>query len=178
MKPENRKILMFIAFSLIAISGLSAQPKSAGVSFSLGGISASYEHVIDSESFVDIGLKAECTDMFFGNSTFPGITASVTWNMVFATKESCNGNEIRFFAGPGMTFGAGHDLLRLPGVIIGLKGRIGAECEFDRNMTISVSLNPVIGTHIQKFEDYIDMRCYRSGLISTFLPEVGIKHRF
>lgn len=178
MKPENRKILMFIVFSLIAMSGLSAQPKSAGVSFSLSGISASYEHHVDAESFVDLGIKAECTDMFFGKSTFPGVLASATWNMVFATKESCNGNAIRFFAGPGMTIGAGYDLLRFPGFIIGLKGRIGAECEFDRSLTISVSLNPVIGTHIQKFEDYIDMRCYRSGLISAFLPEVGIKHTF
>lgn len=178
MKPENRKILLFTAFSLIFACGAAGQAKNVGAIFSLNGLAASYEHFIESESFIELSLKAECGDMFFGLSSYPGVSASITWNMIFARKESCNGNEIRMFAGPGMLVGWGNDFLRPPGFILGLKGRVGAECEFDRNVTVSASLCPVIGTHMKFFEDHVDMRCYRSGLISAVLPVIGIKYTF
>ena len=178
MKPENLKILLLTAFSVVFACGAAAQPKTVGATFSLNGFAASYEHYIDSESFIDLGLKAECGDMFFGLSSYPGASVSLVWNMIFARKQSCNGNEIRMFAGPGMLIGWSNDYLRPPGFIFGLKGRVGAECEFDRKITISASLCPVIGTHMQIFEDYIDMRYYRSGLISAVLPVIGIKYTF
>ena len=178
MKPENRKILLFTAFSLIFACGAAGQAKNVGATFSLNGLAASYEHFIESESFIELSLKAECGDMFFGLSSYPGVSASITWNMIFARKESCNGHEIRMFAGPGMLVGWGNDFLRPPGFILGLKGRVGAECEFDRNVTVSASLCPVIGTHMKFFEDHVDMRCYRSGLISAVLPVIGIKYTF
>ena len=178
MKPENRKILLFTAFSLIFACGAAGQAKNVGATFSLNGLAASYEHFIEPESFIELSLKAECGDMFFGLSSYPGASASITWNMIFARKESCNGNEIRMFAGPGMLVGWGNDFLRPPGFILGLKGRVGTECEFDRNVTVSASLCPVIGTHMKFFEDHVDMRCYRSGLISAVLPVIGIKYTF
>ena len=107
MKPENRKILLFTAFSLIFACGAAGQAKNVGATFSLNGLAASYEHFIESESFIELSLKAECGDMFFGLSSYPGVSASITWNMIFARKESCNGNEIRMFAGPGMLVGWG-----------------------------------------------------------------------
>lgn len=178
MKPDKRKILLLTTFYFIFTAGAFAQPKSAGAAFSLNGLTVSYEHFIDPDSFIELGLKAECGDLFFGLSKFPGVSASITWNMIFARKESCNGNEIRLFAGPGLTLGWGNDLLRPTGYLFGLKGRVGAECEFERNVTVSVSLCPVIGTHIKVLEDHIDMRYYRSGLISAVLPVIGIKYTF
>ena len=121
MKPENRKILLFTAFSLIFACGAAGQAKNVGATFSLNGLAASYEHFIEPESFIELSLKAECGDMFFGLSSYPGASASITWNMIFARKESCNGNEIRMFAGPGMLVGWGNDFLRPPGFILGLK---------------------------------------------------------
>ena len=109
MKPENRKILLFTAFSLIFACGAAGQAKNVGATFSLNGLAASYEHFIESESFIELSLKAECGDMFFGLSSYPGVSASITWNMIFARKESCNGNEIRMFAGPGMLVGWGNE---------------------------------------------------------------------
>ena len=178
MKPENRKILLGTALYLLCVSGVAAQPKNAGFSFSINGIAASYEHFVDSESFIELSLKAECADMFFGMSQYPGASASITWNMIFGEKESCNGNELRFFAGPGLMVGWGSDLMRPPGLLAGLKGRIGAECEFDRNVTISISVCPTIGTHTLLLKDYTEMRYYRAGLISTVLPAIGIKYTF
>ena len=178
MKPENRKILLCAALCLLLASGAAAQPKSAGMTFSINGVAASYEHFIDSESFIELNMKAECADMFFGMSTFPGVSASVIWNMIFAQRESCNGNTLRFFAGPGLMLGWGSDFRRPYGLLAGMKGRIGAECEFDRNLTISVSISPTIGTHTLIFEDYTEMRYYRAGLISAVLPVIGIKYTF
>lgn len=68
MKPGNRKILLFTAFSLIFACGAAGQSKSVGATFSLNGFAASYEHYTDSESFIESSLKAECGDMFFGLS--------------------------------------------------------------------------------------------------------------
>lgn len=178
MKPENLKILLLAALSIFFAHSATAQPKNAGMDFSLDGLSASYEHFIDSESFLQFSLKAECADMFFGMAPFPGASLSLTWNMIISEKKSCNGNDIRFFAGPGMTLGWGSDLLRPPGLIAGLKARVGTECEFDRNVTLSISLCPVIGTHVHIFEDYVEMNYYRIGLLSSILPVIGIKHTF
>lgn len=178
MKPENRKILLGTALYLLCMSGVTAQPKSAGTSFSINGIEASYEHFIDSESFIEVNMKAECADMFFGRSTYPGASASVIWNMIIGERKSCNGNTLRFFAGPGLMLGWGSDLMRPPGLLAGLKGRIGAECEYDRNVTISISVSPTIGTHTLIFEEYTEMRYYRAGLISAVLPVIGIKYTF
>ena len=98
--------------------------------------------------------------------------------MIISEKLSRNGNLIRFFAGPGIILGWGKDYLRSPGISFGLKGRVGAECEFERNITISVGLAPVIGLHLQHIDNYWDMRYSRSGIIAAALPEIGIKYRF
>ena len=178
MISEFRKIMTLIVFSLMFMGESFAQPKSIGTTYSLSGISLSYEHYTDNESFIDTSIKAECGDMFFGVSRFPGITASFTWNMIFSRIESRNGNEIRFLAGPGLVLGWSNDLLKKAGTVFGLRGRVGAECVFDRNVTISASLCPTIGTHMIIHDDYLDLRYYRMGILSLFLPEIGIRYSF
>lgn len=178
MKPDERKILMLTAFSLILMGECFAQPKSIGATFSISGISVSYEHYTDSDSFMDLSLKAECGDLFLGKAAYPGISAAFTWNLIFARMLSRNGNEVRFYAGPGMVAGWANDLYKPEGVIFGLKGRIGAECSFSRNITLSASVAPVIGTHMLIGEDFVDMRYYRMGLLSVIMPEIGIRYTF
>ena len=89
-----------------------------------------------------------------------------------------NGNSFNAFAGPGVIIGYAHDFLKDQGYLFGLKGRVGVECRFDRNVSISACITPVIGSHAMLREDYIEMRYYRNGLISTALPEIGIKYAF
>lgn len=178
MMPFERKILTLAAISLILMGECMARSKTVGAAFSFSGISLSYEHYTDSDSFMDISLKAECGDLFFGKAAYPGISTSFTWNLIFARITSRNGNEIRFFAGPGMTVGWANDIYKPEGVIFGLKGRAGAECSFSRNITISASLSPVIGTHMIVAKDFVDMRHYRMGLLSAVLPEIGIRYTF
>ena len=178
MTPDSRKILLLAAFSLIFMGETEARHKSAGITFSPDGFSISYERFIDEVSFMEVGLKAECLDLFFGQSLFPGVSSSFIWNMIISEWQSRNGNLARFFAGPGICVGWGNDFMRSQGVSFGLKGRVGAECEFDRNITVTISLAPVIGAHLQFKGSYLDMRYSRAGLISAVLPEIGIKYRF
>lgn len=175
---ETRRIITFITVSLITMSVCRGQSRSIGATFSFSGIALTYEYDTDPSSFIDIVLKAECGGMFFGNGGYPGATASFTWNMVFARKESVNGNEIRFYAGPGVLTGWSNDLMKPHGIVFGLKGRIGTECSFGRGVTLSASLCPVIGTHMQIMDDYLDLRWYRMGVLSAILPEIGIRYRF
>ena len=178
MKTEIRNTLMLIALTLICMGESYGCPKGVGTGLSLSGVTVYYEHYTDADSFIDIGLKAECSELYFGQAKYPGGSASFTWNTIFSRKQSINGNEIRFFAGPGLIVGWSSDIFRADGVIFGLKGRVGAECEFDRNVTISVSFNPIIGTHMQLYEDYVDLRYYRHGLISSVIPEIGVRYTF
>jgi len=178
MKTNNLKPLLITALSLMMIGECLAQPKSIGTVYSVSGIRLSYEQYIDSESFIDLSLKAECGDLFFGMGIWPGLTTSFTWNMYFSRFDSRNGNEIRLYAGPGLNLGWTNDLLRPMGMTFGLKGSLGVECEFDRNVTISAALSPVIGTHMVFHEDFIDMRYYRMGLMGLIMPEAGIRYTF
>ncbi len=178
MKTNNLKPLLITALSLMMIGECLAQPKSIGTVYSVSGIRLSYEQYIDSESFIDLSLKAECGDMFFGMGIWPGLTTSFTWNMYFSRFDSRNGNEIRLYAGPGLNLGWTNDLLRPMGMTFGLKGSLGVECEFDRKVTISAALSPVIGTHMVFHEDFIDMRYYRMGLMGLIMPEAGIRYTF
>ena len=178
METNNLKLLLLTALSLIMMGECLAQPKSIGAAFSVSGIRLAYEQYTDSDSFIDLSLKAECGDMFFGRGVWPGATASFAWNMIFSRYQSRNGNEIRLYAGPGLNIGWTNDLLRPHGLTFGLKGNLGIECEFDRKVTISASISPVIGTHMVFHEDFIDMRYYRMGLMGLIMPEAGIRYTF
>ena len=167
-------IIMGCTFS----SHAYAQPKSMGTSYSFSGISLSYEHYLTADSFAEISLKGEMGEMFMGRTEIPGVSASFIWNMKIYDWTSRNGNTVSIFAGPGLTAGWGEDLRKQSGGFIGLKGRVGGECSFNRKVIISVSVSPVIGSHAVLLEDSIRMTYYRNGLLGAVIPEIGIKYRF
>ncbi len=158
---------------------LSAQPKSLGATFSFTGFAISYEHELNrGESFIETSIKAETSEVFLYRSETPGISGSITWNFPVSEWESEEGNKLPFFAGPGITAGCNRDY-RLPiGAFFGLKGRVGVECNFSRNVVISAFISPVIGSHVVFYSDHLTMRYYKNGLIYGLTPEIGIKYRF
>lgn len=173
--------IMFIVLATFLFMGRSdAQSKTVGSTYSFAGIGVVYEYVIDDDTFAEFQLKAETAPVLFTFGTeMPGISASFTWNMVFASTESRNGNTISFFAGPGAALGISEDIKGPAGLFFGLKGRIGGECTFlSRNVSLSVSLSPVLGAHIRKERDMITMLPYKFGLLSAIMPEIGIKYAF
>ena len=158
---------------------IHAQNRALGATFSYAGCGISYQQQVNEDSFYEIQLRSETAHMFSSLTDKPGITGSVSWNIIFAECVSPNGNCIRFFAGPGVTAGITDDLLYYQkGLLFGLKGRIGAECFFSRRIALSASLSPVLGAHITMKDDMPCMRLYISGLIYSIMPEIGIRYTF
>lgn len=172
------RVCTVIIMGCTSVSYAYAQPKSLGTSYSFSGMALSYEHYLTNDSFAEISLKGETGEMFMGRTEIPGVSASFTWNMKIYDWTSRNGNTVSIFAGPGLTAGWGEDLKKPSGGFIGLKGRVGGECSFNRKVIISVSVSPVIGTHAVLLEDSIRMTYYRNGLLGAVIPEIGIKYRF
>lgn len=169
-------ILMLVTYTVIG--DLSAQPKAVSSIWSFSGIGVGYEYRIDDRSFGQIDLRTEMSEVFRGIGGVTGVAASFTWNMIFADIESGNGNMINLFSGPGAVIGWAQDYGDSPGGIFGLKGRIGAECVFERRIAVSICLSPILGMHVSRKNDVVSMRLYRNGLMSGLFPEVGIKYAF
>ncbi len=173
----KRYIFVCIA-AFAAMSYGYAQSKALGTSYSISGIGISYEHNLNKECFINADLRAETLAVFMNRDNNPGISASIICNFIIREWKSGNDNSIYLFAGPGMTIGMGDDYRKDLGFFFGLKGRIGAECRFDRHIAISVSLNPVIGSHLIVMEEHVEMKYYKNGLINAVLPEIGVKYIF
>ncbi len=171
------KICCMIIICTLFLSESHAQTKAAGASFSYAGVGVVYEHHTDADSFIDVNIRMETTSMYTIGKN-PGVSASFTWNMVFAQAESGCGNIIRFFAGPGAAIGFADDFRKGRGWMLGLKGKIGGECTFSRNINVSLSISPVLGMHLSIEKGMMNMLLYKNGLMYSIMPEVGIKYAF
>lgn len=172
------KLSCVIAVLILFMGTANAQSKSVGCTFCFAGTGITYEYDMGKGSFVELQLRAETSSMFIYDRPLPGLSASFTWNMIFASMKSRNGNTINLFAGPGLAAGAVEDMKAARGLFFGLKGRIGGECEFQRKVNISICLSPVIGAHFRKREGMMTMLPYRFGLLNSIMPEVGVKYAF
>lgn len=172
-------IIISMILLLSAVSWNSyGQTKAISTLWSLNGIGLGYEHILEEDSFIQADLRAEMAEVFMNRKGRAGITASFTWNMIFAGIESGNGNTVSFFAGPGAVIGIADDYKSDSGGVFGFKGRIGAECTYDRHVSLSFCFAPVIGMHLSRRNETVNMRMYRNGLIYGILPEIGIKYAF
>ncbi len=178
MKTKKTIIICIISICKLFLGEIQAQPKSFGPSFCYAGVGLVYEHCIDDRSFAEIQLRTETAGMYAKRENGAGLSASFTWNMIFAEMEARDGNSINFFAGPGVMAGVTGDIVNRRGLMLGLKGRIGGECSFRRNVTVSLSISPVIGLHLGVREGMLSMLPYRTGVLYSIMPEVGIKYAF
>lgn len=181
-KKVRPYILLIFVTVLMAAStlshGLAAQPRTIGAGISFYGLSVTYEHMLKDNSFLELSLKAESVELSAGRASYPGASASVSWNYILKEWKSEDGNAINFFIGPGVVAGYSSDYKTCDGLILGIKGRIGFECLFIRNIVISATISPIIGTHIVYNDVAASMKYYRNGLQYSLIPEIGIKYRF
>jgi len=180
---ENRafifRLVSVAAVIMVSLATLCAQPKSIGANFSVTGLAACYEHYQGKgDSFVELTLKAEMSEMVPGRTDVPGVSCSFTWNIELMEWLSVNGNRLTLFAGPGVIAGLGHDFKGPYGFFGGLKGRVGVECAFERKITISAFVSPVIGSHFELNGEGLLMKLYKNGVIYGLMPEISIKYRF
>ena len=177
--PEALKRFLTICFVVCAaMSYVHAQPKALGTSYSFNGPGITYEHYLNPECFINADIRAEMLAYFMDRTDSPGVSASLSCSFIINEWSSRNNNTIRLFAGPGVAIGMAHNFRKDMGYFFGLKGCIGAECRFDRHISLSLSLNPVLGSHMVLREEHLEMKYYRNGLINTILPEIGIKYTF
>ncbi len=175
---NRRTCIISILLCTLCLGEIHAQKKSVGTSFSYAGTGLVYEHGFDDKNFAEVQLRMETVPLFGNRDKMPGISASFTWNMVLAEKEAGDGNMIKFFAGPGVMAGMTGDIAGSNGIVVGLKGRAGGECTFSRKVTVSLCIAPVLGLHLGVREGMVSMLFYKTGLLYTIMPEVGIKYAF
>ncbi len=173
-----RNTIILFLVCILSMSEAHAQKKAVGTTFSYAGVGLVYEHHTDDQSFMDIQLRMETSSTLENRRNSPGVSASFTWNMVFAEAIARDGNRLTFFAGPGAMIGYGDDIKAPNGLIIGMKGRIGGECTFKRKISISLSVSPVIGLHMSARNSMMNMLLYKTGLLYGIMPEAGIKYAF
>lgn len=173
------KRFLLVCLTVFAVTQYSdAQPRSIGTSYSISGIGLEYEHDLNRDCFINADIRAEMLAFFMNRNDSPGISASFSCNFTLKEWNSRNDNAIRIFAGPGVTAGLTHEFRKDNGIFFGLKGRVGAECRFDRNVAVSICLNPILGSHLTIVDEHIEMRYYKAGLINAILPEIGIRYTF
>lgn len=172
------KTAAILILTLMGTMCLWAQPKAIGTAYSFSGISAVYEHEISEETFLDASVKAELGEVFNARASFPGASASISWNLILKKWEREEGESFRLFAGTGIHAGWGNDMRKAEGFNFGLKGRFGLECLFKRKVSVSLVLAPVIGMHMTVLEESLKMEYYRNGLLNGIMPEIGIRYAF
>lgn len=171
-------MIFLAAFTLLPVS-LCAQPKSIGAYFSFHETAVCYEHGVDDDnSFMEIALRAECSELYIGRARYPGVSASATWNIVIGKWQSSEGSAVSLFAGPGAILGYARDFNTPYGLFFGIRGKIGVEYRFIRNICLSASISPSLCSHIRSEDGHRSMRYYRNGLIYGLVPGVGIKYIF
>lgn len=173
-------VTMIAALSL-PTSYAAAQSKSIGGIFSYTGVAVSMDLSLPErhgDVFLQLNLKAECTEFYAGRSEYPGVSASVSWNYILKQWNSSDNNQVSLYAGPGLTLGYGPDYKSPDGLLFGLKGVIGLQGSFKRNVTISASVAPVVGSHAVFKNEGVEMKYHRIGLQYGLIPEIGIKYRF
>lgn len=172
------KIYGIVILILIGAADVHAQPESIGTAYSFSGFSISYQHKTGTDSFIEASIKAELGEKFLYRCDYPGASASVCWNMILKEIVRDDVGKMRIFAGAGAHFGWSNDFKIDRGFNFGLKGRLGVESTFRRNIAISVSVAPIIGLHMVRLEDSLKMEYFRNGLLNAIMPEIGIRYTF
>lgn len=176
---EALKRYTMLCFAVIAAMPLChAQAKAGGTSWSFSGIGLTYEHYVHDGCFLNAGVRAETGELFMNRTDMPGVSASLSFNFILKEWTSRNGNPICAFAGPGIAVGISDDFHKDKGYFIGLKGRAGIECGFSRNISLSASINPMLGSHLTVQGEHLEMNTFINGLLDAFIPEIGIKYMF
>lgn len=174
------RLLALAAAVTISAGNALAQPKALGVVQSYRGFWVSYEHSVADDCFICADAGVLMTGIFSGETSVPGASAEIKWNFMFFRRDIPGCGQLRVFAGPGLTIGYGTDL-RMDsghGPFFGICGNLGVECCFNRGLTLSATVLPILGSHILIYEDYARMLLYRNGLVYGPVPQIGIKYNF
>lgn len=154
-----------------------AGPRTVGAVFSPQRSGIEYGDSFNDAAFWNIGLGVEYGNAVFWRDRTPGVSVVFQYNYVLKTWSSSSGSGT-FFAGPGLKLGYMSDKNVDPGIVAGVAGIIGMDFAFRIPVTLSLSIKPVLGLHLDIAGDNTSLRFYRNGLITEFCPEIGVKYHF
>ena len=177
MTPVTRTLLLICAAMTLCTNAI-CQPKTAGTSYSFSGVGLTYEYFTSDDTFVQLQIRTDSVKDAPTKGNEPCFAASATWNIIYKDITSRNGNVIHLTAGPGLIAGITDDFVSGRGPFAGLAGRFGGECAFDRRITLSITVTPMLGVHLSRVDDYINMKLFRKGISYAIMPEIGVKYTF
>lgn len=151
------KKLFVIAIVAMMSVVASAQPRAIGGRAGYG-IEASYQHSVGN-NFIEAGLGFN-----FGT----GISATATYNFIFATPEWTPKGTWEWYAGPGLTLGTYFS--KIP-FTFGIVGQVGLSYTFWFPLQLSVDLRPAIG-----IDCYNGGARFSTGGLFGFIPTIGVRY--
>lgn len=185
-----RSILVTII--VLSCSVLSKAQGSVGVSSSASGFGITSQWIIkDGQEINSFNLILDSYGMLSGISDTPGASFSFTRDYVFKYIVFEHFDFIAY-AGTGAMIGYVRDyekgIFKSPrkefekemGWAIGMCGSLGIILDYDRNISLGFSINPIFGAHIrqEQYAPVIKLSLYKNGLMQTVLPKISIMYRF
>ncbi len=179
MRPAVRLVLTAVAVLPFMHCVAAAQDRSAGLNLAYNEFSAFIGLPLEKNESLRLSLNLDMSGVISGEYLFPGISADAVYLFSFGSSLHAAGESSSFFAGPGISAGYVRNLPGSLGIMAALTGCFGFEYTFAVPVSLSVSLEPSIGIHINEDEfGYVTMDFYKTGFFYSLLPHIGIKYRF
>ena len=124
-------------------------------------------------NFQSVSLFLDTQDLVTARTAAPG--GFVRYDYHFAL---LNRDRMLLYAGPGAMAGYVTDHQQPYGLTLGLAGNFGFKYLFDKNLSLGVSIHPVVGYHVHWVDGQAKLNLYQSGLWRTILPEFSIGWHF
>ena len=173
--------LAFVAVSILLMTdaGVVAQNRSVGGNFAYNEFSAMLRMPLEEKQSVRISANLDMTNVISGKNLYPGASVEVLYLFSFARKQFDSGECMLFYAGPGINAGYVRNFDGRYGVMAALSGHIGFEYVFNVPVSLSLSLEPALGIHVNRDRfGYVNTDLDRAGLAHSLLPHVGIMYHF
>lgn len=150
------------------------KPMEIGVRGGVQGLGITYSFALDkSNNFHSISAFLDYWDVTIGQQSNPGGFFRYDYHFSLV-----NSSRWLLYAGPGAMAGYVSDRSQPHGVVLGLCGNFGAKYLFERNLSLGVSIHPILGFQFNRVDGHIKQNLYESGLWRTILPEISIGYCF
>lgn len=178
---RRAKMAVLLLAVILSAGTLSAKQRVTGYGTVFSGKETGISAVLDrGRSAMHLSLMCDLRGLLRGNVSSPGIKA--IYNIEYSLRswrisEEC---EIRYFAGPGISFGyvADTDNNRFGGMAA-LYGNTGFSFNFSSDIAIKLYLSGELGFHLDMNSTFdTSMRVYSAGLRNVLYPQLSIIYSF
>lgn len=169
-----------IIMLLSGCCAVSAQDRMIGGTFSFNEFALGFSSQISEKARYAVDANLDMTGIVLGEYDAPGFSVDFTYQFIIGRKKFPDGEVLSGFAGPGFSAGYVRGTDGKYGLLAGLCGIVGMEYSFRVPVSLSLSVNPVLGLTVNRPapNSLYRMELYRYGLLYSLVPHLGIKYRF